>query len=95
MLPGPNSGSSRHSSRDGSKATSSGQGANFNDNFSPPGQNSRSSGPSVPLLAIPNNGDSKVNHLELVLSCVSFQILWGLAYLHYEHNVHRDIKPGM
>ena len=32
--------------------------------------------------------------MELVLSCITYQVLWGLAYLHYEHNTHRDIKPG-
>lgn len=21
------------------------------------------------------------------------QMLWGLGYLHYEHHVHRDVKP--
>jgi serine/threonine protein kinase len=39
-------------------------------------------------------GAKGVNHLELVLSCITYQVLWGLAYLHYEHNTHRDIKPG-
>lgn len=35
-----------------------------------------------------------VNHLELVTACILYQILWGLAYLHYEHSIHRDIKLG-
>ena len=24
---------------------------------------------------------------------LSLQMLWGLGYLHYEHHVHRDVKP--
>lgn len=28
------------------------------------------------------------------LACISYQIMWGLAYLHYDNNLHRDIKPG-
>ena len=31
---------------------------------------------------------------EPVLASVSFQILWGLAYLKEERRVHRDIKPS-
>lgn len=37
------------------------------------------------------------NHIELtepVMSAISFQIIWGLGYLHYEKQIHRDIKPG-
>lgn len=30
---------------------------------------------------------------ENVLACMSFQVLWGLAYLKHEKRVHRDIKP--
>lgn len=25
--------------------------------------------------------------------CQPWQMLWGLGYLHYEHHVHRDVKP--
>ena len=28
------------------------------------------------------------------LASISYQIMWGLAYLHYDNNLHRDIKPG-
>lgn len=28
------------------------------------------------------------------LACMTFQIMWGLAYLHYDNNLHRDVKPG-
>jgi serine/threonine protein kinase len=28
------------------------------------------------------------------LAAISYQIMWGLAYLHYDNNLHRDIKPG-
>lgn len=31
---------------------------------------------------------------EHVMAAIFFQIVWGLAYLHYEHRLHRDIKPG-
>jgi len=27
------------------------------------------------------------------LAAIIFQCLWGLAYLRYEHRLHRDIKP--
>ena len=27
------------------------------------------------------------------LAAITFQCLWGLAYLRYEHRLHRDIKP--
>jgi mitogen-activated protein kinase kinase 1 len=31
---------------------------------------------------------------ENILAAVTFQILWGLAYLKYENRFHRDIKPA-
>jgi len=31
---------------------------------------------------------------EGVLASITFQILWGLAYLYHEKRVHRDIKPS-
>lgn len=31
---------------------------------------------------------------ESVMAAVAFQMLWGLGYLHYEKQIHRDVKPG-
>lgn len=31
---------------------------------------------------------------EQVMAAISFQIIWGLGYLHYEKQIHRDIKPA-
>jgi serine/threonine protein kinase len=31
---------------------------------------------------------------EAVLAAISFQIIWGLGYLHYENKLHRDVKPA-
>ncbi|CAM9257804.1 unnamed protein product [Chrysoparadoxa australica] len=31
---------------------------------------------------------------EEVIAAITYQILWGLGYLHYEHKLHRDIKPS-
>jgi serine/threonine protein kinase len=28
------------------------------------------------------------------MAAITFQIIWGLGYLHYEKQLHRDIKPG-
>lgn len=31
---------------------------------------------------------------EEILASIAYQILWGLAFLHFDKNVHRDLKPG-
>ena len=31
---------------------------------------------------------------EKILACITFQVLWGLAYMKCEKRVHRDIKPS-
>jgi serine/threonine protein kinase len=36
--------------------------------------------------------DIKMN--ENVIAAISYQILWGLGFLHYENQIHRDIKPA-
>lgn len=38
--------------------------------------------------------DEKIEINERVMAAISFQILWGLGYLHYEKQIHRDVKPG-
>ena len=30
---------------------------------------------------------------ENVLAAMTYQVLWGLGYLHYDNKIHRDIKP--
>ena len=31
---------------------------------------------------------------EQVMAAITYQIIWGLCYLHHDHNIHRDLKPG-
>jgi serine/threonine protein kinase len=31
---------------------------------------------------------------EPAVASIAFQMLWGIAYLHYENVIHRDIKPA-
>lgn len=38
--------------------------------------------------------DKRVEIDERAMAGISFQILWGLGYLHYEKQIHRDVKPG-
>lgn len=38
--------------------------------------------------------EPRVELNERVLAAIVFQILWGLGYLHYEKQIHRDVKPG-
>ena len=28
------------------------------------------------------------------MAAITYQIIWGLCYLHHDHNIHRDLKPG-
>eukprot|EP01084_Bolivina_argentea_P305754 528223_1 len=34
-----------------------------------------------------------IQYDEVIIAAVAFQMLWGLAYLHFERRLHRDIKP--
>ncbi|CAM9889748.1 unnamed protein product [Pylaiella littoralis] len=36
---------------------------------------------------------SGMEYGEDLMAAITFQMLWGLGYLHYEHHVHRDVKP--
>lgn len=38
--------------------------------------------------------DKRVEIDERAMAGITFQILWGLGYLHYEKQIHRDVKPG-
>lgn len=38
--------------------------------------------------------DKDIPMNEEVMAAISFQVIWGLGYLHYEKQIHRDIKPG-
>lgn len=38
--------------------------------------------------------DPRINTTEMAMAGISFQMIWGLAYLHYEKQIHRDVKPG-
>ena len=36
----------------------------------------------------------RIDMPEEVLAAISFQVIWGLGYLHFENNLHRDVKPA-
>jgi serine/threonine protein kinase len=38
--------------------------------------------------------DPRIQSTELAIAGITFQMVWGLAYLHYEKQIHRDVKPG-
>jgi serine/threonine protein kinase len=38
--------------------------------------------------------EERVEMNERAMAGITFQILWGLGYLHYEKQIHRDVKPG-
>jgi serine/threonine protein kinase len=38
--------------------------------------------------------DKDIQIEEEGMAAITFQIIWGLGYLHYEKQLHRDIKPG-
>ena len=43
-------------------------------------------------LEFMSNRDIKVS--EAVMAAITFQIIWGLGYLHFENQIHRDVKPA-
>ncbi len=46
------------------------------------------------LGSLDNLMDSRVRISDQVLAAITYQTAWGLAYLHYDNNMHRDLKPG-
>ena len=38
--------------------------------------------------------EQSINVDDFSLASITYQIMWGLAFLHYDNNLHRDIKPG-
>ena len=38
--------------------------------------------------------NDNIDITEEAMAGITYQIMWGLAYLHFDHNLHRDIKPG-
>lgn len=34
-----------------------------------------------------------VEYDEDLMAAITFQMLWGLGYMHFEHHLHRDVKP--
>lgn len=38
--------------------------------------------------------DPKIRLTEIAFAGIAFQLIWGLAYLHFDRRIHRDIKPA-
>ena len=38
--------------------------------------------------------DKNIEVSERVMAAITFQIIWGLGYLHFENQIHRDVKPA-